>query len=116
MVHYAPFWRKLPQEALEVVHWAVENDREAQHIGQQGQLLAQRYFNKRALSCFWLMLLHEYRKLFKFTPAHPDRQYPKKLVPLSEWLQKMKVAERAGGVWIEEQEVELEDPPGTDLL
>ncbi len=55
------------------------------------------------------------RQLFRFTPADPARQYPKKLVPLEEWLSMMKKLHRRSDppVWIEASELELEDPPGT---
>ena len=53
------------------------------------------------------------RQLFKFTPANPGRQYPKKLVPLEEWLQKMKKVHEGTDTYIEASALELEDPPGT---
>ncbi len=53
------------------------------------------------------------RQLFRFTPANPGRQYPKKLVPLEEWLQKMKRVHQGSDTYIEASALELEDPPGT---
>jgi hypothetical protein len=55
MVHYVPFWRKLPQEALQAVKWAMENDAEAHHIAKNAQKLMQRYLHHQALDCYWLM-------------------------------------------------------------
>ncbi len=36
-VHYVPFWRHRPQEALQVVDWALAHDEQAQAIAKAGQ-------------------------------------------------------------------------------
>jgi hypothetical protein len=113
MVHYVPFWHRLPQEALEAVHWAVEHDERAQQIGENAARLMQRYMTKTALDCFWLMLLDEYSKLFTFKPAGPGRAYSRPLVPLTQVLEEQKGA-TDGWSYLGSDEIELEDPEGME--
>lgn len=115
MVHYVPFWRKLPQEALQAVQWAIDNDEEAHHIAQNAQKLMQRYLHHQALDCYWLMLLREYRKLFRFTPGGPGRKYPAPLLKMEDWVinvEKKDTDTFDKNVYIPAERLELADPPG----
>ena len=71
---------------------------------------ARRYLSKPALDCYWLMLLHEWSKLLRYKPAAPDRNHTQPLLPVSEWLAKMREHHEPAGLWVGSQELELYDP------
>ncbi|KAG1677239.1 hypothetical protein FOA52_013438 [Chlamydomonas sp. UWO 241] len=68
-VHYVPFWKERPDDALQVLAWARSNDAKARTIGEAGQALALKYLNARARACYWYHLLLEYSKLHTYTPG-----------------------------------------------
>jgi hypothetical protein len=115
MVHYVPFWRRLPQEALEGIAWASANDGAAEAMAAAAQSLVARYLNKAALECFWVLLLTQYSRLLRYQPGGADRTYPHPLVPIDTWLEnekgefsRMNMGERFK---LATTQLELEDPP-----
>ncbi len=55
-IHSAPqFWRPGhgPEEVLEELAWAQDNDKEAQRIAVRGQELAAKYLTGTARTCYW---------------------------------------------------------------
>ena len=67
--HYVPYWRHRPQELLDALAWAAAHEAEAASIAAAGRLFAKRYLHKRALTCYWCLLLTEYAKLQRFRPG-----------------------------------------------
>jgi hypothetical protein len=115
MVHYVPFWRRLPQEALGGIAWAAANDGAAQAMAAAAQGLVARYLNKAALECFWVMLLTEYSRLLRYKPGGSNRTYPHALVPIDQWLdteqrefERLNMGHR---FTLATTQLELEDPP-----
>lgn len=52
---YIQFWRPGhgPEDVLEELAWARDNDEEAQRIAVRGQELAAKYLTGKARTCYW---------------------------------------------------------------
>ncbi|KAG1671559.1 hypothetical protein FOA52_011281 [Chlamydomonas sp. UWO 241] len=68
-VHYLPFWVEQPDDILDVLKWARENDDKAEAIAGAAQKLAHKYLNKQARACYWYKLLQAMSRLLTYKPG-----------------------------------------------
>lgn len=64
-VHYVPIWPKGkgPEDVVDGVRWALQNDEDARAIAAASQDFAHKFFTRKALSCYWYMLLSRFARL-----------------------------------------------------
>ena len=104
--HYLPYWRHRPQELLDALAWAKAHQTESAAIAAAGRTFAKRYLHKRALTCYWRMLLAEYARLQRFQPgAALDAS---RLVPVDEYLRWAREGENVTGALHTAAELELD--------
>ena len=105
--HDVPYWRHRPQELLDALAWAAAHDAEAASIAAAGRLFAKRYLHKRALTCYWCLLLTEYAKLQRFQPGLAFNT--SQLVPAEEYLSWARESDNGTNVLGIAAELELDD-------
>ena len=108
--HYVPYWRHRPQELLDALAWAAAHEAESAAIAAAGRAFAKRYLHKRALTCYWRMLLAEYARLQRFQPGATLNA--SRLVPADEYLRWAKAGENGTGALHTAAELELDGPAG----
>jgi hypothetical protein len=55
------------------INYLKQHEDKAKNIGQRGQQLVLHYLSEQAITCYWWKLIHEYAKLFEYTPIlHPN--------------------------------------------
>ena len=108
--HYVPFWRHRPQELLDALAWAAAHEAESAAIAAAGRAFAKRYLHKRALTCYWRMLLAEYARLQRFQPGVALNA--SRLVPAEEYLRWAKAGENGTGALHTAVELELDGAAG----
>lgn len=74
-VHYIPFWLHKPDDILEGLEWAKTHDKEAHQIAINAREFARKYLNRKALTCYWLKVLVEFAKCFRYHPSRATRRY-----------------------------------------
>lgn len=87
--HYVPWFRHYPQELLDSVQWARENDELAQFIAKAGREVAKKYLSIEGLRCYWVLLLREYGKKVRYTigkGALQDHMARDGIIPLADWI------------------------------
>ncbi|KAG2501499.1 hypothetical protein HYH03_000007 [Edaphochlamys debaryana] len=61
-------WRR-PAEITWAVDWVRGNEEAARGIAARAQAFVREQLSMQALECYWLMLLHQYARLLRFTPG-----------------------------------------------
>ncbi|GAX76168.1 hypothetical protein CEUSTIGMA_g3612.t1 [Chlamydomonas eustigma] len=85
--HFIPFWKERPEEILDALKWARENELQAQRIALQAREVALKYLNRRARSCYWFKLLSEFSSLLKYKPEpDPGSLYFSSYIPIDEYI------------------------------
>lgn len=59
--HYVPIERDL-SDLVEKIHWAIENDKEAEKIAQNGQKFANEHLLPKNIICYYSYLLNEFSR------------------------------------------------------
>lgn len=74
-VHYIPFWLHSPDDLIDGIQWAKDHDEDAEQIAANAREFARKYLNRKALTCYWLKVLIELAKCFKYRPSLQSRKY-----------------------------------------
>jgi hypothetical protein len=72
--HYLEFWQndKEPEDIIDVLKWARENDDLMQKIAKNGQDFAHKYLTKKARLSYYRELFARYAKLLDYEVVKPE--------------------------------------------